>query len=79
MTTEAKQYNQSKAKAASFIALDQAIARWNAARHTVEKEPCSKSLGQYNTANDELGQSLARWQKMNPALAEQFRYFFKEH
>lgn len=56
--------------------LQQAIANWQRARHAVEAERGREQQNLYCAATQALGRSLSEWQAANPALAEQFKFYF---
>ena len=59
--------------------LPEAFANWHRARHAVVNERGREQRKSYCSATLALGESLREWQAANPALAEQFRFFFIAH
>ena len=77
MNTGAKSQKERLTLEDFFVpSLQKAIVNWHRARHAVETERGREQQNSYCAATQALGQSLSEWQTANPALAEQFRFFF---
>ena len=79
MNKKAKQQTELTQDAHFSPSLDAAIAAWYAARQRFQTETCRNNLDAYMKVTDELGQAIAAWQLLNPALAEQFAMWFDSH
>lgn len=77
MNTGAKSQTEAVTLEDFFVpSLQEAIANWQRARHAVEDDRGREQQNHYCAATQALGQSLSEWQAANPALAEQFKFFF---
>jgi len=77
MNTETSSRTESLTSEGFFPpSLQKVVVSWCGARHAVEREPGREQQDSYCAATQALGQSLSEWQTANPALAEQFKFFF---